>query len=147
MNPTQQLLYTCRNTVEVDKRKEIAKHWIANKNTIFMSFYFHYFSQMKENQKLSSISTQLCPLGPNKRIYKPYWESNRSYCMCKCVCTHLCEQKFINTKKKLYVSFRYLFVFSIMGCWGLYFGKLYYIISGKSCLLLGFSFNILPGID
>lgn len=26
----------------------------------------HYFSQKKENQKLFSISTQACPLGPNK---------------------------------------------------------------------------------
>lgn len=31
----------------------------------YVILVLHYFSQKKENQKLSSITTQVCPLGQN----------------------------------------------------------------------------------
>lgn len=66
MNPTQPLLYTAVNIVQVSKRKKVGKALNNKQKYHFNVILAHYFSQKKENQKLSSISTQVCPLGPNK---------------------------------------------------------------------------------
>lgn len=48
-------------------QKEKSDKAVNNKQKYY--FYVNlapHFSQKKENQKLSAISTQVCPLGPNK---------------------------------------------------------------------------------
>lgn len=53
---------TCINTVKVSE-ENVAKHWLTKK---ILFLYLCYFSQNKENQKLPSISAQVCLLATKK---------------------------------------------------------------------------------